>query len=248
MNEANYNKQKMESSIDLNEWLIKKIKGLERPFIVIEIVLFTHYKDKLCVILVSKDIDWKTQYVLPWWSVSGWYSLEDNFDDILYRKTGIKWVYKEQIGTFSEVNRKKNSDQIISVAFFALINKNIFLNEVDLTKISIIEYNNIDNIIIWYGHDKIIKFAKQRLNFRLEYTTVSKDILPPMFTLPQIQKMYETIFWETFDKRNFRRKVIQYNIVRFTWKYDKLNSNRPAKLYEFVDKELQNVNKDIINL
>jgi len=242
-----------EMSKDLNDWLIDRSKlkyefNRDFPVVVIDIVVFTMYKDKLCIILVPAEIEWRTKLILPWGLMVSGYDTRENRNDILYRKTWIKWIYSEQLRAFWKPHRSENlSYQYISLWYFALVNKNRFLNDVDLTKINIIEYNNIDNVDIWYDHREIIKYAKKRLNFRLEYTTISKDILPPKFTLPQMQRTYEMIFWEELDKRNFRRKVEELNIVKFTWEYDRISSNKPAKLYEFVHKELQNLSEDRIN-
>ncbi|EKE27122.1 MAG: Nudix hydrolase [uncultured bacterium (gcode 4)] len=236
------------TSLRNNETNITRDKfDLTAPSIIIDIVIFTIYKEKLCIILVNKIIEWKNYYILPEWYVRKGYTLEENFDDILRHRTWIEWVYKEQLHTFWDTYRPDSNSHFVSISYFALINKNKFLKDVDLTKINIIEYNNIDKVDIWYDHKNIIKFARQRLKFRLEHTTISKDILPPKFTLSQMQKTYEIIFWEELDKRNFRRNVEQLKIIKFTWEYDKISSNRPAKIYEFTNKDLQYLNEDIIN-
>ena len=89
-----------------------------------------------------------------------------------------------------------------------------------------------------YDHKKIIKYAKQRLKWKLEYTNVAKDLLAEEFRISQLQQVYEIILWEKLDKRNFQKKIFKLGMIKETWNLDK-STNRPAKLYKFVDKELK---------
>lgn len=90
-----------------------------------------------------------------------------------------------------------------------------------------------------YDHADIIKYARQRLEWKMEYTNISQNILPARFALSRLQEVYEIIFGHTFDKRNFRKKFLSTGMLRETKELDRESSNRPAKLYEFCDKELK---------
>lgn len=93
--------------------------------------------------------------------------------------------------------------------------------------------------IMAYDHADIIKYARQRLEWKMEYTNISQNILPARFALSRLQEVYEIIFGHTFDKRNFRKKFLSTGMLRETKELDRESSNRPAKLYEFCDKELK---------
>lgn len=90
-----------------------------------------------------------------------------------------------------------------------------------------------------YDHADIIRYARQRLEWKMEYTNVSQNILPARFSLSRLQEVYETVFGHPFDKRNFRKKLLATGMLRETDELDRESSNRPAKLYEFSDKELK---------
>lgn len=81
----------------------------------------------------------------------------------------------------------------------------IFLKNVDLTKIHILDFAKIDEIQIWYDHKKIINYAKQRLDWKLEYTNIVKNILATSYSFSDA-KGYETILGRKLDKRNFKKK------------------------------------------
>jgi 8-oxo-dGTP diphosphatase len=56
-----------------------------------------------------------------------------------------------------------------------------------------VEYDKLGEVELGFDHKSIIEYAKKRLNWKLEYTTIAKNILPKKFTLTQLQKAYETI-------------------------------------------------------
>ncbi len=218
--------------------------NLSIPIPAIDIVIFTIYQNEICVVLLKQELDWVNNYILPGWIVAKWYSLEENFDNILERKTWIKWVYKEQLYTFWNPDRDKRW-HTISIAYFALVWMDNFLKNVDLTKVAIVKYKDINENNIWFKEKKvgsdhldIIKYAKQRLKWKLEYTNIAKDMLPKTFRMSQLQEVYEIVLWEKIDKRNFWKKIFKLNMIEETWELDK-STNRPAKLYKFIDSELK---------
>lgn len=219
-------------------------KDLSIPIPAIDIVIFTIYKNELCLVLLKHDVDWKTSYVLPGWIIAKWYTLEENFDDILERKTGIKWVYKEQLYTFWDPIRDSRW-HVISIAYYALVSIDNFFSKVDFTKVSIVKYSEInENNIwfkdkkIWFDHLNIIKYAKQRLEWKLEYTNISREILPEKFKMSDLQNIYEIINTKTYDRRNFSKKILSLWIIFDTWEKDK-TTNRPAKLFSFLDDKIK---------
>lgn len=75
----------------IREEFTKNIFGLSIPVLALDIVIFTIYHGALCLVLAkrTKEPSMGT-YILPGGLMKSGLSLEDNFDDILYRKTGIR--------------------------------------------------------------------------------------------------------------------------------------------------------------
>jgi 8-oxo-dGTP diphosphatase len=90
-----------------------------------------------------------------------------------------------------------------------------------------------------FDHQEIIRYAYQRLKYKLEYTNIAQHFLAKYFTLTELQNIYEVILGYTFDTRNFRKKIKLVNIVKPTGKKQDNVKNRPAELYEFVNKKLE---------
>lgn len=62
------------------------------------------------------------------------------------------------------------------------------------------------------------------------------NLLPQLFTLSQLQSLYEAIYGENIDKRNFRKRIAEMDYIEKTDKIDKTSSKRGAALYKFNEK------------
>ncbi len=218
---------------------------LSIPIPAMDIVIFTVYMWELCVVLLKHELDGKNSYILPGWIISAWFNLEENFDNILKRKTGISWVYKEQLYTFWEPNRDKRW-HTLSLSYIAIVRSEVILKQADLTRVAIVKYNDLNENNtgfrkenVWGDHLDITRYAKQRLIWKFEYTNVAKWILDESFRMSQLQDLYEIIFPnKTFDKRNFQKRIIKLGLLEETGELDR-TTNRPAKLYRFKDEDIQ---------
>lgn len=95
----------------------------------------------------------------------------------------------------------------------------------------------------WFGMDDLppvgetdrmlIDYALIRLRAKLGYTSIAFHLLPPAFTLPELQTTYETILGTTLDKRNFRRRILAAGFLEPTGDKRRDGSHRPAIVYRF---------------
>ena len=124
----------------------------------------------------------------------------------VYEETGIKDVYLEQLYSFGDVKRDPRG-RVITIAYFALINsEKIELKaKTDVKKAEWYSMYSLPKLA--FDHKKILEYALQRLRYKLEYTTAGFQLLPELFTLTELQGVYEIIFDKKFDKRNFRKKI-----------------------------------------
>lgn len=81
----------------------------------------------------------------------------------------------------------------------------------------------------------IIKYAMQRLRWKIEYTNVVYSLLPDAFTLSELQRVYEAILGKPLDKRNFRKKILSLNILKDMGEKKRMGKARPAEIYTFTD-------------
>ena len=58
-----------------------------------------------------------------------------------------------------------------------------------------------------FDHSYIIEKALENLRMQLNFHPVGYNLLPLKFTMPELQKLYETILDRKLDRRNFQRKI-----------------------------------------
>ena len=84
-----------------------------------------------------------------------------------------------------------------------------------------------------FDHRRILATAMGRLRGKLKYRPVVFELLPPEFTLLDLQKTVEAISGTLLHKQNFRRLVEQGGLVETTGNVSTETGGRPAKLYRF---------------
>lgn len=146
--------------------------------------------------------------------------------------------YSEQLFTFSRVDRDPRG-RVISVAFLMLFKQADHSIETDGSKHFWYPAFHVPKLA--YDHNQIIEKALQRLISKLEYTNIARYLLPEVFTMAELQKLYEKILEKKFDKRNFRKKLFVSRIVVQTKYSTSGGKHRPARLYKFLGGGLETV-------
>ena len=101
-------------------------------------------------------------------------------------------------------------------------------------KTSDCDWYPIDNIpTLAYDHNIILNEAIDVLKKRLNETDLLSNLYPNGFTMPEIQKIYESILDVKFDRRNFRKQLLNKGIIEDVHKNTVYNGKKPAKMYKF---------------
>lgn len=92
-------------------------------------------------------------------------------------------------------------------------------------------------------HGLIVRVARNRLQGKLAYTAVGFELLPELFTMAELQRLYEIILGRELDKRNFRKKILDLGIVEDTGEFRAAEHQRgrPAALYRFQSQVFRNL-------
>lgn len=98
-------------------------------------------------------------------------------------------------------------------------------------KVTRTEREIVESRGIAFDHAKIIEYAIERLRSKIEYTDIAFNLMPELFTLTELQQVYEVILDTELLKANFRRKVA--GMVIETNEYTKDAGHRPSKLFRF---------------
>ncbi len=207
-------------------------QGQEKYFVSVDCFCIG-FKDSRLYVLIAKR---KFEPLIGEDSLMGGFVRPDESVDaaasrVLSEYTGIEDVYMEQVGTYGEVERDL-ADRVISIAYYALIDIESFNEELCLVhNTRWVEINQVGKLV--FDHNKILKDTISILEKRATSSPVMFNLLPEKFTLPQLQSLYETIYSTTFDKRNFRKKILDMNILDKKEDKDKSASKRGAFYYTF---------------
>jgi len=90
----------------------------------------------------------------------------------------------------------------------------------------------------------MIQKAFRRLRRRAKSEPIGFELLPKKFTLPQLQGLYEEIYQKKFDDRNFRKKVLEMQILKKLNEKDKSCSKKGAFYYKFDKRKYDRLLRD----
>ncbi|MBI4436883.1 MAG: NUDIX hydrolase [Candidatus Omnitrophica bacterium] len=212
--------------------------SFDRHAVTVDIVLVTIHKETLKVLLVKRDRSpFGGKWALPGGGVGSHESVDEAALRLLQKETQVGNVYLEQLYTFGELKRDPRG-RVITVAYYALVNYDRFRLEPHLNGggTHLFTVNRIPSLA--FDHQKIIRYALERLRHKVNYTTICFQLLPDKFTLSELQKAYEVILNQKFDKRNFRKKMLQLNILKRTGEKRISGPQRPAELYSFTESKV----------
>lgn len=82
-------------------------------------------------------------------------------------------------------------------------------------------------------HRRILATGIARLRAKIKYRPVVFELMPPTFTLYQLQRSVEALAGRRLHKQNFRRLIEQQDLVEETGKLATDTGGRPAKLFTF---------------
>jgi len=170
------------------------------------------------------------------WSLYGGFVKADEDIDTTAKRTltsltGLSKVFMRQVGAFGAVDRDPG-ERVISVAYYALINVADYDDR--LREKYGLQWFDMDALPPLYSdHKEMIGMALTRLRRQVAAGPAGLRLLPDLFTLTQLQRLYEAVFGKEMDKRNFRKRIQAADFIEKTALIDKSGSKRGAALYRF---------------
>ncbi len=214
----------------------------QKVLLSVDCIIFGFEKNKLRILIGRRQMDpGRGEWSLYGGFVRSNESLDDAADRTLYELTGLRNVYMRQVGAFGSVDRDPG-ERVVSVAYYAMINVSDY-DEKLLVKHGV-EWADIDNLPQMYSdHNDMVLKARKLIQQKIKTEPVGFELLPDLFTLTQLQRLYEAIKSEEIDKRNFRKRIKEMDFIERTELIDKKNSKRGAYLYRFNKKRFSEDSK-----
>ena len=187
---------------------------------------------KLKVLLIQRGHEPFTDFwALPGGLVRADEGLRQAALRVLEEETGVHDVFMEQLFTFGKLHRDPRG-RYVTVAYYALVNLLDHPAEAksDTRNVKWFEITALPQLA--FDHEDILQKAISRLRSKIRYQPVGFELLPEQFTLPQLQQLYETILGQGLNKRNFRTRIKNMDILKPVGQQQNV-AHRPAQLYSF---------------
>lgn len=220
------------------------------PHLAYDSVVFGFSGEKLKILLMEyHKTGW---FALP----GGFVKINESLDDAVQRglreRTGLAEVYLEQFYTFGSLDRFKPEimmrimepfgydqndqwlfDRFVTVGYYALIDYEKVEPKPDKLSDSIgwYEVDKLPELIL--DHTFIVQKALNHLRTHLDQKLLSVNLLPEVFTMKDLQQVYEAILGEELNRANFQRKILSLDILERKEKLFSGGSHKAPYLYSF---------------
>lgn len=201
----------------------------------IDCVIFAFDAGGLKILLIERNEEpYKDWYALPGYFVKPDEGIEEAASRILYELTGLKDIFMEQLYIFGDVDRHPQG-RVITVAYYAMIRLQGHqeLQPVSSYAKKAFWYPVTDLPKLAFDHSKIFEKSVQEIRRKILHFPIAFELLPEKFTLTQLQQLYEAVLDKKLDKRNFRKKMLNYGILKELDEKQQGVSYRAARLYKF---------------
>jgi 8-oxo-dGTP diphosphatase len=204
-----------------------------RAALTVDCVVFGFDEGELKVLLIQRGLEpFKGRWALP----GGFVRVDETMDEAARRElaeeTGLKSIFLEQLYTFGAVNRDPR-ERVVSVAYYALVKLSEHRARAATDAANAEWFPVSKTPKLAFDHADILATALARLKAKVRYEPIGFELLPPKFTLTELQHLYEAVLGADLDKRNFRKKVLSFGLLVPLKETQMAGRHRPAQLFRF---------------
>ncbi len=207
-----------------------------RAALTVDCVVFGFDETDLKVLLIERGLEpFKGRWALPGGFVRVHETLDAAARRELQEEAGLSNVFLEQLYTFGTVDRDPR-ERVVSVAYYALVKLSDHAAKAATDAANARWYPVSRVPRLAFDHGEILQTAVARLKGKVRYQPIGFELLPPKFTLSQLQHLYEAVLGVNLDKRNFRKKVLSFGLLVPLKETQMVGRHRPAQLFRFDQK------------
>ena len=201
------------------------------PAVTTDCVIFGFDGSELQVLLIERGIEpFKGKWAFP----GGFLNMDETAGEGAMRElkeeTGLENAYIEQFNTYSEPGRDPR-ERAITIAHYALVRIQEVKGGDDAAKAQWFPIDEVPQLA--FDHDKILRDAMRKLRERIHFEPIGFELLPEKFTMRELQILYESILGVKFDRRNFAKKMMHYELLNQLDETVRPTAKRDALLYSF---------------
>lgn len=208
------------------------------PAVTTDCAVFGFNGSGLSVLLIKRGIE---PYQGSWAFPGGFLNMDETAEQgalrELQEETGVRDIYIEQLQAFTGVDRDPR-ERVLTIAFLAFVRQDDYevLGGDDAAEARWFPVDELPPLA--FDHAEIMRVALERLRWKIQYEPLAFRLLNSTFTMSQLQTIYEAVLGQTFDRRNFHKKMLAMGYVISTDETTSSNG-RPATLYRFDEAKFQ---------
>jgi 8-oxo-dGTP diphosphatase len=226
------------------------------PHLSVDCVIFGSHEGELRVLLLNwKELD-------AWMLPGGFVRREEPLDQaaarVLQERAGLEGVFLRQFHTFGAIERGEADlipalralgaepppghwmvGRVVSVGYFALV---------DFTKAKVVpdalsagyawsDPTKLPRMLL--DHGEIVERALATVREQIDYLPLAASLLPESFTMPELQRLHETVLGHALDRRNFQKRMLELGRVERLPVRRTGGPHRPPYLYRWTGPGLE---------
>lgn len=219
----------------------------------VDCVIFGFHENQLKVLLLK----WKKgPWCLPGGFIKMQESLQESATRTLFERTALKNIFLQQFKVFGHPQREKGKskdkrlqgtwlqDRFVTIGYYALVDYSKVKPQPDIfsDECKWWDIEEVPDLI--YDHNEILKEALAVLRLDLNYHPVGYNLLPEKFTMPELQRLYETILSKPIDRRNFQKKILSLKILIRLKERKTGGAHKAPFLYKFEKSKYEKALRD----
>ncbi len=199
----------------------------------VDCVIFGYQQKSLKVLLIQRGAEpFQSKWAIPGDLVNPGEDLNASANRILKHLTGLENIFVEQFHTFGKTDRHP-AGRVVTVGYFSLVRGENY-QPVASNWASDIGWFDVEDLPdLAFDHSQIMDAAINALRKKVRTEPIGFNLLPPKFTLLELQGLYEAVLRQKFDKPNFRKKILGTGILIPLDEVQQNVAHRPAKLFRF---------------
>lgn len=181
------------------------------PAVTTDCVILTFHEDRLKILLVRRGIEpFKGKWALPGGFLNMDESAEEGALRELREETGVTGCLIKQFHTFTAPHRDPR-ERVITIAFYALMKWQKATGADDAELADWIPVEELPPLA--FDHKTIIDMALEAIRRDIFFEPVGFELLNDVFSMTELQRVYEAILGKEFDRRNFAKKMKHLDIL-----------------------------------
>jgi len=223
------------------------------PGLATDLVIFGFHQNQLKILLLTYQNT--SLFALPGGFVREGENVNDAARRTLTQRTSLRDIYLEQFYLFGDQNRHDPAPlraimvgkgiqptedhwllrRFVTVGYYALVDFTQAVPTPDPLSDSCEWYDLACLPPLMLDHQLIVQKALETLRARLDFNQWVAPLLPPTFTMSDLQNLYETILDQKLHRSAFQRKMLSLAILERVEKKYSGGAHKAPYLYRFIN-------------